>query len=187
MNRTLTTVAAALVLTLALLPAPSFADEKTKTAKLNELMDVTGMVRLIEQARHKNKSQALQYKQELLRQLKEGAKATDKETLDYFEAEYTKFVNSLEPKWTTAEAANKYVELYGARMTEGEIDKVLEYSKSDVGKKSLAVTNEIMPLWLEYLVKDSDAQFRDGVKNFMANMKKFLDEKAQAQKAPQKP
>jgi len=38
------------------------ADEKSKSAKLHELMELSGMIKIMEQARSKNKTQALQYK-----------------------------------------------------------------------------------------------------------------------------
>ena len=89
----------------------------------------------------------------------------------------------MEPNWTPQEAVQKYIDLYGSRMSEEEIDKVLEFEKSDIGRKSTKVLNEIYPIWSEYLSKESDSQFNEGLQKFTANLKNFIAEKKQKQKS----
>lgn len=158
------------------------ADEKSKSAKLHELMELSGMIKTMEQARTKNKTQAILYKQAVMKQLKNNFHTDDPEVWEYFDVEYQKFVNSLEPKWTAEEAVQKYVDLYGAKMTENEIDIVLKFEKSAIGKKSTAVSNEVAPIWFDYLNKESDIQFNEGIQKFVANIKFFIAEKKRMKK-----
>lgn len=158
------------------------ADEKSKSAKLHELMELSGMIKIMEQARNKNKTQALQYKQAVMKQLRNNFQTDDPEVWEYFDVEYQKFINSLEPKWTPEEAVQKYVDLYGARMTEKEIDIVLKFEKSAIGKKSIAVSNEVTPIWFDYLTKECDIQFNEGIQKFVANLKSFIAQKKEMKK-----
>ncbi|MCP3872729.1 MAG: hypothetical protein GY699_06180 [Desulfobacteraceae bacterium] len=172
-----------MVLILGLFFTVVSADEKSKSAKLNELMELSGMVKIMEQARNKNKTQALQYKQGFMKQLRTSFQTNDPEVWEYFEIEYQKFIDSLEPKWTVEEAVQKYIDLYGARMTEEEIDVVLKFNKSAIGRKSTSVSNKVAPIWFDYLSKGSDSQFSEGLKKFVANLKTFVAEKKKMQKS----
>ena len=162
------------------------ADEKSKSDKLHELMELSGMIKIMEQARTKNKKQALQYKQAVMEQLKNNFHTDDPEVWEYFDVEYQKFVNSLEPKWTAEEAVQKYVNLYGARMTEKEIDVILNFERSAIGRKSTAVSNEVAPIWFDYLNNESDIQFNAGIQEFVANIKSFIAEKKRMEKSLKK-
>ncbi|GBC62109.1 hypothetical protein DENIS_3072 [Desulfonema ishimotonii] len=175
-------ICASLIFILIIVSTSVFGDQNSKAAKLNELMELSGMVKIMEKARNKNKVQALQYKQQVMKQFEQNFNIDDPKVWKYFESEYQKFIASLEPKWSSEEAVQKYADLYGSRMTEEEIDKVLEFEKSEVGKKSTAVSNEVVPLWLDYLTKESDAQFSEGLQKFAANLKSFIAEKNKKQK-----
>ncbi len=123
-----------------------FADEISKKAKLVELMKLSGMTEIIEQARGKNKAMAAHYKAQMMEQISQGFKITDQTVLEKFEAEHQKFIEKLDQKWTIEDAVEKYTNLYGERMTEEEIDIVLNFRKSEVGKKSDKVSKEIAPI-----------------------------------------
>lgn len=158
------------------------ADEKSKSAKLHEMMKLNGMVQSMEQAQTINRRQALQYKQGIKKQIRKNYNINDPEVWKYFDVEYQKFVESLEPKWSAEEAVQKYIDLYGARMTEKEIDIVLNFQKSAIGKKLTAVSNEVTPLWFDYLNQESDSQFDEGIKKVFTRVKAFVAEKKKKQK-----
>jgi hypothetical protein len=170
-----------LIIVLCIASKSAYGDQNTKASKLNELMELSGMVKIMEQARNRNKMQALQYKQQVMKQFEQKFRIKDPEVWKYFENEYQKFIDSLEPKWSSEDAVQKYVDLYGSRMTEEEIDKILEFEKSKVGKKSTAVSQEIVPLWIDYLTKENDAQFSEGLQNFAANLQTFIAKKREKQ------
>lgn len=158
------------------------ADEKTKSAKLREMMKLNGMVQKMEQARTQNKTQALQYKEGIKKQIRKNFNTDDPEVWKYFDVEYQKFVKSLEPKWSAEEAVQKYIDLYSEKMTEKEIDIVLNFQKSAIGKKLTAVSNEVTPIWFDYLNKESDSQFDEGIKKVFTKVKAFVAEKKKSKK-----
>lgn len=163
-----------------------WADEKSKAAKLQELMELSGMMQIMAEARAKNRTQALQAKETLRKQLRTDFLKDDPEIWDFFDTEYQKFVDSMAPEWTAEEAVQKYVDLYGAKMTEKEIDIVLEFSRSPVGKKYTAVSDEVAPVWFDYLYKESEAQFHEGLQTFVSSLKTFMDEKKKSKNFPEK-
>lgn len=160
-----------------------WADETSKAVKLRELMELSGMMQIMEQARTKNKTQALQAKPTIMKQLRTDFLKDDTALWEFFEREYQKFIDSLEPKWTPEEAVQKYIDLYGAKMTEEEIDAVLAFERSAVGKKWTTVSNEVALIWFEYLDKGGDAQFHEGLQNFVGKLRTFLAEKKKKQKS----
>ncbi|MCP4266340.1 MAG: hypothetical protein GY777_12330 [Candidatus Brocadiaceae bacterium] len=85
-----------------------FCDQNSKGQKLNELLELSGLVDIIEQARNKNKIQAIQYKQEVMNQLEKNFNFKDPEVWEYFESEYQIFIDSVEPEWTPDEAVQKF-------------------------------------------------------------------------------
>ncbi len=153
-----------------------FADEISKKQKLVELMKLSGMTEIIEQARGKNKTLAAQYKEQTMEQISQGFEITDQKIWDKFEAEYQEFIDKLEPKWTVEEAVEEYTKLYGERMTEEEIDIVLEFSRSEVGKKSTKVSKEIAPIWYDYLAKDSEKEFGEATQEYISNLKIIIED-----------
>jgi len=153
-----------------------FADKISKKEKLVELMKLSGMTEIIEQARGKNKAMAAQYKAQMMEQISQGVKITDQTVWDKIEAEYQKFIEKLEPKWTVEDAVEEYTNLYGERMTEEEIDIVLNFSKSEVGKKSTKVSKEIAPIWYDYLAKDSEKQFGEATQDYINNLKTIIED-----------
>jgi hypothetical protein len=163
------------VFTLSLAPQFALADEASKAAKLAELVKVTGMEESINKTWDFVKAKAVQQKQELMNQFKDSF--NDPDMWAYFESEYRKMIDTLDMKQSTEKAVKKYMDLYGSRMTEEEIDQVLAYEKSPAGRKSTAVSHEIQPLWMEFISRENDARLKESLKSFIDAMKAYIAKK----------
>jgi hypothetical protein len=170
-----TLLAVLAISTLALISRPALADEASKAAKLAELVKVTGMEESINKTWDFEKAKAVQQKQEVMNQFKNSF--NDPDMWAYFESEYQKMIDAMDMKQTTDKAVKKYIDLYGSRMTEGEIDQVLAYEKSPAGRKSTAVSHEIQPQWMEFVSRENDARLKESLKTFIDSMKSYIAKK----------
>jgi uncharacterized protein len=151
------------------------SDDSSKNAKLAELFKLTGLDRTLEQRRESCRKQAEAVRAQVMEQMKatfpDGAPAWKK-----LDAAYTRFLEASQPAWTTDEAVQRYAQLYGAGVTEDELDQIIAFYRSPAGMKDIAASEAAIPQWNEFLAQKDQAVFQKNFERFLRDLKAISGE-----------
>jgi hypothetical protein len=162
------------------------ADDQTKSAKLADLVKVTGLGDSIEKQKEECKHQAEALRPQIMQQLLETFPDTDKKFWSRFDAAYARFVDSSKPSWTTEEAVAMYARLYGEHVTEDELDQILTFYRSPIGQKDIVASHEAGPKWRTLLMEKNQEVFQKNYQVFLADLRKIVEESAPEPGPPKK-
>jgi hypothetical protein len=146
------------------------SDESSKNAKLAQLFKLTGLDRTLEQRRESCRKQAEAVRAQIMEQMK-GTFPDDAPAWSKIEAAYNRFLDASQPAWTTEEAVERYAQLYGAGVTEDELDQIIAFYRSPVGMKDIAASQAAIPKWSEFLAQKDQAVFQKNFERFLRDVK----------------
>lgn len=114
------------------------ADDKSKEAKLAELMKIQGIYEMIEQAQEGAQEMLNQNFLETEQDLKDKYPSLFDSSDQKFRTLLDKFFDQMSQRIPpTEEAVKIYGKIYGAALTEAELEKILEYYKTPIGQKDI--------------------------------------------------
>lgn len=159
----------ALACLLAMLSTPARADEASKTAKIAELLKLQGMVQNIDNMRAESikRTEALRPLYE--KQLRDALPDAPPEMWARFDTAFKRYIDANRAVWSTEDAVAAYGKLYGARLSEDELDQILAFCRSPVGQKDVQASSAAMLEWTAQLAKKNQAAYQ-------ANLKAFIDD-----------
>jgi hypothetical protein len=146
------------------------SDEGSKNAKLAELFKLTGLDRILEQRREGCRKQAEAVRAQVMEQMK-GTFPDDAPAWKKIDAAYKRFIDASVPAWTTEEAVQRYAELYGAGVTEDDLDQIMAFYRSPVGMRAIAASQAAVPKWNEFLAEKDQAVFQKNFERFLRDVK----------------
>ena len=127
-----------------LLLASSVCVADDRTEKVRTLMEAQGLVKMFEQQMAEGKLEGQKQAQKMLDQLMSGlnpSKEFDKRLRLAFE----EFMKALEPTWTAQDIVDVWAKAYGTHFTDQELDQLVEYYTSPLGKKDVMATQAALP------------------------------------------
>ena len=154
----------------------TFADQESKAKKLDELMKLTGLYNVIEQQRQAIGQQAEAFRLQILQEFKTNVPEVGQEVWEKFDAASAKFVAASKPSWTAEEAVKLYADLYGADITEDELDQILAYYKSPIGQKDIAASLAAVPKWTAFLTEKNQEVLQRNLQTFMGEIRQIVSE-----------
>lgn len=169
----------AAVLMLAL--APAFASQSTKDAKLAHLMELQGLNDVIRQQQEAGQKQAAQICADTLEQLKKQMPDMDPQTTEDIGKASQQFIADAKPTWTAEEAVAAYARFYGEQLGEHDLDQIIAYYESPVGKKDIAASHAGIPKWSAYLAEKNQAALKQATSTYVTSVKNAV-ERARARK-----
>ena len=166
-----------LLVVLTLFCESAIADQLSKTAKIKALADELGYGELLANGMPSNDQQIEQVKRQVLDLMASQLESVDPEFANLFEVEFLQFVSAINPPNKTEQLMASFVDEYGARLTEAELDQVLAFVKSPVGRKSVSVEKEVTQLLLEQMGKEDQARFKKALTVFTARIQQLIVER----------
>lgn len=115
-----------------------------RTEKVRALTEAQGLVQMFEQQLEAGKLQGRQQAQRILDQFMAQLKPT-KEFEARFRSAAQDFHNSLENSWSAQEIVEVWAKAYGSYFTDQELDQLVLYYTSPLGKKDVLSSQEAMP------------------------------------------
>jgi hypothetical protein len=155
------------------------ADGSTKTAKLAELFKLTGLYESLEQQRQECKQQAEATRPQLMQQFRKTFPENDERFWQGFDVAFARFEKSSNPGWTTQEAVDYYATLFGAHLTEGELDQILAFYRSPVGKKDIEAAQAAAPEWRAFLREKNKQVFQKNYQILLKDLATIVQECSQ--------
>lgn len=167
---------------LLLVGANALADESSKRAKLQELMQLQGTTQKLELQLAAAEQRARQIGPAMFAEFKKQIPDLDPALLAEMATATSKFIDAAKPSWTAAEAANIWIRLYGEQVTEEELDQIVAYYRSPIGKKDLAANRKAAPGWSAFIAERDERAFNAAKSAYVEDLKRIMrsaDQQAQ--------
>jgi len=132
----------AVLLFLCALSASAIAADRN--SKIRELMEAQGLLRMFQQQMEEGKQESRAQAERMLEQFIDGLKPP-KEFEERFRVASREFIDSLVPTWSAEDIVAEWAKAYGARFTDEELDGLVRYYESPLGRKDVSASQEALP------------------------------------------
>ena len=86
------------------------------------------------------------------------------------------YVQTIQSSFSSAEIVSFWSRTYGSRFTEKELDGLLKYYNSPLGKKDIAVTKQALPVFNEYLLQKTSQVTERALSEYTSSLKSIVEE-----------
>ncbi len=115
-----------------------------RTDKVRVLMESQGLVQMLEQQIYAGRLEGRKQAEQVLDQFMVQLKPT-KEFDSRFRAALEDFLKALEPPWKAQDIVDVWAKAYGALFSDQELDELVAYYTSSLGKKDVMATQAALP------------------------------------------
>lgn len=153
----------------------AFATTTKKPEKIKELMKVIGIYELIDQQKIYCQEQAKAVGAKTIQQMKEQFPDFDSSNNAPIVKATKQFIEMAQPTWTTEEAVSVFGELYGANITEDDLDKIISFYKSEPGQKDIQASKKALPLWTKFLLEKDNATLEKATQIYFSEINTIVE------------
>lgn len=161
-----------LIISLILLASNAYAGTQEKVAAL---MKAQGLDEILE-------SQFVTMQAEGIKQADQMVKQTisefalPKEFEEKMAVATKKYVQAIHSSISTKEIVSIWSQAYGSKFTSNELDALLKYYNSPLGKKDVAVTKQAFPAFTEYLLQKTSGEAERAFSEYSSSLKAIVEE-----------
>lgn len=159
---------------LLMISVSAWADQRSKEAKLNQLMELQGLTEMIEQQQAYCQEQARAVGPKLIAEFKKQLPELSPEVLSEVDAAFTAFVDAAKPTWTVAEATSEWGRYYGEQVTEQELDQIISFYRSPIGQKDILATRKAMPSWSAFFAERNEPVLQSAMNAYIERLKAIV-------------
>lgn len=138
--------------------------------KLLELAKITGLYEQIEQQKVAINEQGSKAANQYAQQLFPSFQEVPPEIKTIFEKEFETYMKNISNLIDTNFAVNAYIDLISKKLEDDEIDKIIAFYKSPVGKKYTQTNIALTPEWTKLLMANLDAKLMVHLMQFLKNL-----------------
>ena len=149
---------------------PISAIPDTSTEKIKTLMDALGLVDMFSQQIEFGRAQNEQIGRQALDQMLSQLNPSE-EFRKRFSDATNNYINKLETPWSAEEIVDIWAGYYGPNFTDEELDQLIEFYTSEIGKKDVAISKQTMTKFSEHLQKVSQPIFEDAITEYIEELK----------------
>lgn len=144
-----------------------------RTAKVRALMEAQGLLVMWDQQLAMGKQQGQQQAQQILDQVLAGLNPPPEFDAKFRDvmAEYQK---DLDAPWTAQDIVDVWAQKYGARFTDAELDGLLSYYTSPLGRKDVAATQAAMPEFMNHFTEQYKPVMDKATTTYVMNLQKLV-------------
>ncbi len=135
-------------------PGAGLADDASKKQKVEQLVQAMGIQDSFANMKNAQREQAKRMVQPLAQQVSREAILNSQEQAR-LQASFQSFIDHAGSNMTAEQFAATYADLYGSHFSEAEIDQILKFYTSDVGRKGVAAGREMTAELSGKMQKDS--------------------------------
>jgi len=146
-----------------------------RNAKLRTLMEVQGLLAMFQQQMDAGKQQGQDQAKQMLDQVMSGLNPSQEFKVRLRRAA-DEFVATLEAPWTAQEMVDVWAKAYGTSFTDKELDQLLAFYTSPLGKKDVAASHKAMPMLNTYLFDRSKPVFESATAKYVADLQLIVKE-----------
>ena len=130
----------------------SFAVDRN--AKVRELMETQGLLKMFQAQMEAGKVQTDRQAKQVMDQLLAGLNPTN-EYRARFQGAFDALIAALSTPWTAEDIVSEWAKAYAKDFSDKELDQLLVYYKSALGKKEVAAVEKAMPVMNTYFAEQS--------------------------------
>lgn len=146
-----------------------------RNAKVRTLMEVQGLLAMFQQQMDAGKQQNRDQAKQMLDQLMSGLNPSQEYKVRLRRAA-DEFTKARESPWTAQEIVDVWAKSYGTSFTDKELDQLLAFYTSPLGKKDIAASHKTMPMLNTYLVDKSKPLIERATAKFVADLQLIAKE-----------
>jgi hypothetical protein len=149
--------------------------EDSKSAKITELIQLRGLVRMMEQSKAAGRQQAT----EMVRSMTDKTFAqfpnVAPEKRAAIEAASQRFLREVDKSFDPDDALQAWGRFYSDGLTEQELDAILAYYRSPAGQKDVRASQAALPQFQKYMTERRAAATNSAVANYTAALREIVD------------
>lgn len=128
------------------------ADEASKAVKLRELMKAQGMFEIIEQEKRMAGEQARSAAVRIFKEFRTTFPAPTPAQEKAMDDALQKFLRTASAAWQQEDAVQSWTSLYGASISEADLDVILAFYRSSAGQKDVEASKKAMEPWARFFI-----------------------------------
>jgi hypothetical protein len=163
------------------MPFSTYAE--TNTAKVKVLMEALGQLDMWNTQIESGKVQSEKLGQQALDQITSQLNPNEEFKKRFFDA-YKNYMKKVVAPWSAQEIVDVWAKYYGPNFTEEELDKLIEFYTSDLGKKDVAATKLTMVQFTEHFQREIQPIFANATKEYIEELKIVASECKCSKKKP---
>jgi hypothetical protein len=132
------------VLILFLMAGSSYADDTTRRAIINQIVEAQGLQQMFQGQLDQSKSVAGQYGRDIFNRVMNELAPGQTKPDSKMEAIFSRYLDSCASMWTAKELADAWAKHYGKGLSDQDLDQILAYYLSPAGKKDVAASQYAM-------------------------------------------
>ena len=157
---------------------------ETDTTKVAKLMEVMGLLEMWQEQIEAGKAQSAQMGEKAMEQIMSQLNPSA-EYKDRFSVAFNMYLKKLAAPWSAQEIVKIWAGYYGPHFTDDELDRLIAFYTSDLGKKDIAATKQAMTQFTEHFQKASRPIFDNATKEYIDDLK-IVAHECNCQKKPSK-
>ncbi|MFZ2726358.1 MAG: DUF2059 domain-containing protein [Methylococcaceae bacterium] len=158
---------------LSIMSSTSFSADRNE--KIQMLMEAQGLLKAFEQRMETTKLQNRQEGQQVFDQMIKEYKP-NKESSIRFQAAFEEFITSLEAPWTAQDIVDVWAKTYGVHFSDEELDQLIAFYTSPLGKKETTVSLKSMPELNKHFFELSKPIIERATKNYIEKLRLIAKE-----------
>lgn len=142
----------------------------SKQEKIKTLMDAVGLTEMFEQQMEMGKQQSHKVAQQALDQIFSQLNPNE-EFKERFSDAFNKYMSKVEAPWSAQEVVDVWASYYGPGFTENELDELIDFYTSPLGKKEVRVSREAMVSFSEHFQKAGEPIMQEATSEYIKDLK----------------
>ena len=166
----------ALFILLTFFSSPGYSQNDHKSDKIKEFASVSGLNEMFDELQKQKELNAKDLADKLLSTLKNNYP----KLLPKYEARakkaYEKYILRINNNLLADKIREKYFDLIEPHFSEQDLDDLIEFYKSPIGKKSIEVTKQITPPWMKYSNNETNKAIEIALEPLNEEIDKIIEE-----------
>lgn len=146
-----------------------------RQAKVGELMEAQGLLAMMEEQMAAGREQMRVQSKQMLDQMMGGLKPPP-EFQGRLRDVSEKFLKAIEPTVTPQDIVAQWSVAYGSQFTDQELDGLLAYYKSPLGRKDVAAAQRAMPALMAYVNQRTQPVIERATRQYAADIEAVVRE-----------
>jgi hypothetical protein len=138
-------------------------------AKIKELMEAVGLLDMWSQQMELGKKQNKEMGEKMLSQILLKLNPNE-DFKNRFSGAFNNYIKKLEAPWSAQEIVDVWASYYGPHFTDDELDKLIAFYTSDLGRKDVMVTKQVMVQFSTHFQEKGKPIFEKATKEYLEEM-----------------
>lgn len=151
------------------------ANGADRSTKIKALMEAQGLLQMWDQQMVMGRQQARAQAQQVLDQALASLSPPPEFDARFRDA-FDEYMKNMEAAWTAQDVVNVWAEKYGARFTDQELDGLVAYYTSPLGRKDVAATQAAMPEFMGHFAELSKPIAEKATQSYIQSLQKAVQD-----------